>query len=901
MALKILSWNARSLRNKFSEISHFLDKNSHEIILISETHLDSLNNFSIPNYTTYRVDRRWGGVAILIQHSIPHSKLQSTSMDYAESISIRIDDSQNPFTICSLYCSPAANRVKSIEFFEKALSLPGKVVYAGDFNAKHQAWNNNSFTLKGRDLYNLCLRKNLLIHAPDGPTIIPSSNALPSVIDFVLSKDMNTISNVEVLNELSSDHFPLSFTIFTNVSKSSESRYNFKKANWKNFIRVMNIESDMLSEQIVDVKFNSEIDEIVELFSTKLLSALDKTVPKKIVTSTRHPFSADIEFLIKNRNRCRNLYKTTKLQHWKSSMNQLNRQIGRKTAKFNKEIREDSIGELTTNDNSLWQKTKSLKLKSNPIPPLQNKNGNFSFTDSEKAQTFADTFEESHKLTLNQSSINETKVQQSIDKFMRKKKSIGNQEIAVSEISLILNNLKPKKSPGIDNIPNVALKKLVKSPTTLKLLSKIFSLCMNKSYFPKDWKMAKICAIPKKTQSSSDPKNYRPISLISCLGKIFEAIILTKLTFHERNHNIFIKQQFGFRSQHSTIQQILRITECASFGFNQNQSTGLALLDLEKAFDSVWHDGLIHKLIQYKYPDFLISLIMSYLKDRTALVEFCKISSKLFAVPAGVPQGSILSPHLFNIFINDIPSKGKCQLAMYADDTALFCQEKWRNLKKIKKSLLESVKSVHEFFVSWKIRLNSSKTEFIILSKSTKMINLMSKDIITFNNQTFEWSDSVRYLGVILDRKLTFKNHIDSSIIKAKALAFKTLYCLLKKGNKLHSSQKLQIYRAIIRPVMTYACPIFDNAAKTHLRKIQVVQNSILRMALNVNWKSYISNQKIHEESKVPLIEDFHRKLTRQFYENCSNNSNALINSLGNYNSDQIEFRIKHKLPKRTN
>lgn len=902
MALNVLAWNARSLRNKHSELSQFLLSFTYEILLISETHLDQLNNFSIPNYTIYRVDRRWGGVAILIKKSIPHSNLRFNSLDYAESISIQIDDSQNPFSICCLYCSPAASRKKSIEFFEKALNIPGKVVFSGDFNAKHQAWNNSSYTLKGVDLYKLCMLRNLHIHAPDGPTIIPSNNAPPSVIDFVISKHMSNISNIEVLDEFSSDHSALSFTIFTNMTLDSEAIFNFKRANWKKYLSLTSPEAEILSNRIDEVNSISDIDEIVERFSEKILSALDQSVPKSIISNFRHPYSAEIDFLRRNRNRCRNLYKATGNNHWKSSMNQLNRQIRRKTAEFNQEVREDIIGELTIKNNSLWKHTKMLKMRSNPVPPLIDKNGNFAYTNSEKAQTFAETFEESHKLTLNSNSPHDQKVADEISKFNRKQKRASKKcQISESEISQILKNLKTKKSPGPDKIPNIALRTLMKSKTSLKLLHKLFNTCIKFSYFPQNWKFAKICAIPKKAQSSADPKCYRPISLISCLGKVFEATILNKLSDHENDHNIFIKQQFGFRRKHSTVQQILRITENASLGFNNNQSTGLALLDLEKAFDSVWHDGLVYKLIKFQYPDALISLIISYLKDRKAFVEFEKKKSQTFHIPAGVPQGSLLSPHLFNIFINDIPSNGDCQLAMYADDTALFCQKKWKNLKSIKKSLLKSVNCAKNYFESWKIHLNSLKTEFIVLTKSTKMIRSMKNDSIKFDDRTFQWSESARYLGVILDNKLTFKTHIDTSVASAKSLAFKTLYCLLKRGNKLPSYQKLHIYRAIIRPVMSYACQIFNNCAKTHLKKIQVVQNSILRMAMNVKWDSFTTNSAIHEQSKVPFIDEFFEKLTKQFYESCSRHSNILVQSLGNYDSHRPGFRIKHKLPKRTN
>lgn len=120
----------------------------------------------------------------------------------------------------------------------------------------------------------------------------------------------------------------------------------------------------------------------------------------------------------------------------------------------------------------------------------------------------------------------------------------------------------------------------------------------------------------------SDPKQYRPISLLSCVGKILESLLLQRLTNFEKENQIFIKEQFGFRNQHSTVQQVLRITERASFGFNKNLTTGLVLLDLEKAFDSVWHDGLVYKLSKFKHPKYLIKIILSYLQDRKAFVTF---------------------------------------------------------------------------------------------------------------------------------------------------------------------------------------------------------------------------------------------------------------------------------------
>lgn len=898
--LRILSWNSRALSCKTQELANFLNKNPHDILLISETHLKQEINFSFLNYKVYRVDRRWGGVAILIKPHIPHSGLKIISYNFGEAMSIIIDDPIQPFRICVVYISPAANRNQSKKFFNEILSIPGSILTSGDFNMKHPAWNNISYSLKGKDFYDICNFKKYNIHPPDGPTIIPSNpNSSPSSIDFAVSKNMQGISQLKVLNEMSSDHMPVSFTINSRIDEETFPKFfNFKKANWKKFITLMNDDSD-------DILCNSkitkceDIDGLVDKVTDSINKSLQKSVPKSRVSMFRHASSTEIERLNQKRNFYRNKYKSTLLLHWKSAFNQTNRMIKKKTTELLNSNREIEIGGLTHKDNSLWKKTKYLKKKRFPIPPLKTQNGSFVYCDSDKSQVFADSFKSAHEITQHCNSPHNQKVKNSTDILnntpIDPKKFIFTNE----EIKSTLSSLNVKKAVGPDKIPNQGLKKLQHSKSTIQLLQYIFNACMRLSYFPPKWKVAKICAIPKKAQSSSNPKDYRPISLLSCLGKVFEILILKKLNEFESTRNIFIKQQFGFRHRHSTIQQVLRITKSAAVGFNKNQSTGMVMLDLEKAFDSVWHDGIIYKLLKFKYPIEIVKLIHSYLTNRSAFVELNGFASTTFDIPAGVPQGSILSPHLFNIFINDIPIPQKGELAIYADDTAFFSNSSWKNLKSIKKSLLKTLKTTHNYFESWKIRLNSEKTEFIIFTKSTKMIKKMDEDEILFNGQKFLWSENVKYLGIHLDRKLKFDHHLKIALIKAKSLAFSTCYCLLKKGNSLPSSEKINIYRSIIRPVLSYGAPVYSHAAKSHLKKHQTFQNQILRMALNVQWDSFTTNKEIHTRAKVPTLEEYHDNIIKRFYERCSEHSNGLVHTLGNHDMNALQIhRVKHKLPK---
>ena len=234
--------------------------------------------------------------------------------------------------------------------------------------------------------------------------------------------------------------------------------------------------------------------------------------------------------------------------------------------------------------------------------------------------------------------------------------------------------------------------------------------------------------------------NYRPITLLPTMGKVFEKAILAKL------------QQFGFRSKHSTTQQIIRITE--------------NIVSTKTSLDSVWHKGLLFEMWRYKYPLFLIKLTSSFLSDRSSFVDINGNASELYPIPAGVPQGSLLSPHLFNIIINGIPKPKNCELAIYADDTALFTNVDSQDIDQLITNLEHGLRKIKKYFADWKIKINESKTEAIIFTHSTIMQKKMKNRQLSYNNIDLKWEDNVKYLGIHLDKKLTMSYNITNSIKK---------------------------------------------------------------------------------------------------------------------------------------
>jgi hypothetical protein len=891
MALKVMSWNSHSISGKKPELSRFIYDHDIDIILLCETWLKDNSSFALSGYNSFLVNREYGGVGIFIKTKFNVVHHHRIALSYAEAISVTINDNNNALNLVSLYCSPAATRAQAKDFFTKVFAIPGRSVFAGDFNAKHIAWNNPKNCRKGIDIVKLCTDGRLQIHKPDLPTLHSSRGAI-STVDFAISRSVSGISQLTVLNELSSDHLPVVFTCpLSGPTPSEEKFFNWKRANWKKF-------GQNLSQLQLVIPLNSpkDIDMAVETVSAEIRKATKAAVPVQKAYKFRYPFSQTLHLLTRERNRYRKQYRITLRPEFKSLVNQLNRLIKMETSKLNSESFAQKLSTLRTNDNSAYSFARALKGKKQPVPPLAKADGSVAYSDEAKANALAESFLSNHQVSLNSNSKFDQMVSRKVAALRAKCDSsevVDN--VSACVLKQMISNLKIRKAAGLDLIHTRSLKNLPRN--VIELIAKIFNACLKMSYFPTAWKAAKIVAIPKQGKPAEQTSSYRPISLLSTIGKLFERVILDRILSFNNQNNVLIQEQFGFRRSHSTVQQIVRIVEGATVGFNKGHSTGLVLLDLEKAFDSVWHDGLIFKLIKIGYPSHLVKLLDSFLRNRRATISIGKAFSSEFVLPAGVPQGSAISPALFNIFTNDIPKTGKCHLAEFADDTALFYSSIRKSVDFFREKLCSDLDRILQFFRNWKIKVNDSKTEFTILSRSHRIINESRRNSFTYNGHTFSWKTQVKYLGFLLDQKLTFKPHIDHVLAKTQRVGL-SLYCLFKKHNSVPVQTKIQMYRSIIRPIFTYASPVFVNCAKSHTKRLQVTQNKFLRMCLNASYYSHTTD--LHKNAKIPYVHDFMIKLTDNFYSRSESSENSLISSLGNYAEKLGNRRIKHKLPRPT-
>lgn len=908
MFIKIVSWNCQSIRNKQYELNNLLNTKVIHIVALQETWLNTSNTISFRDYNLVRKDRDsqsrnpHGGVAFLVRKDLKIKIITPTNPQFIESLFILVQAEAFSFTLGSIYSSSSLKRYEAKADIIKLLSIRGPFALMGDWNAKHEHWNNFKSNLKGKDLHDIASNNLCDIHFPELPTLMPDNKKGElSIIDFVVSKNLIAITKPKVILDMSSDHRPIEFTIRAETAIPAEFKIkNYKKTDWKAFRHFVEDDCNEHSgsqSHVICPKI--EIDEEIDLISSIIKSAVDKSVPNCSPNKFRYPFSREIKNLIKTRSHIRKCMKNLDLPHCRRKINEISREIKLLTLKMKSESWQDKIRTLKVDDLSLYQFTKKIKKKFSDISPLRNNQDELVFSDSDKAEVVAKTFSDSHKIS-DVPTIHSEKIKCSLDLLHNSSVDFPHYErIRDTELKTLTEMLKPRKAAGYDEISNVALKNLPE--IMLSRIKSVMNKCLGIGYFPRSWKVGKVVAIPKPGKDLSQASSYRPITLESCLGKLLEKVILDRMTDFCETKKIIIDQQFGFRANHSCPQQVMRIIDVASSRFNEDETTGVVFLDIAKAFDRVWHEALIHKLLVTNLPTYMIKIIESFLSDRVSYVQIGKASSERYAVNAGVPQGSPLSPLLFNIFNNDIPKPRGCKLFVFADDAAVTRSQK--NLSRSKnnfgitelvKNLENGLNEIKKHYDGWKVTINPLKTEAILLTKSTRMLREQHEHKISFCGSLIEWKSSAKYLGVVLDNKLLFKQNIDINISKAKKV-MATLYGMLKKNSGVHEFEKITLYRSYIRPILTYACPIFSHAAKTHLNKLQVLQNKCLRMVLNARYRTRIST--LHRRSKIPTISSFISKLSKSFYENSAKSSNRLIKSLGHRHKSISKAKIRHRMP----
>ena len=397
-----------------------------------------------------------------------------------------------------------------------------------------------------------------------------------------------------------------------------------------------------------------------------------------------------------------------------------------------------------------------------------------------------------------------------------------------AEFLAAASNLSSSTATGPDKVAYPMLKHLPRSG--MDFLLHIFNLSWSSHSFPSIWKTSSIIPIHKMGKPLDSPASFRPISLTSCVSKLFERIILSRLLFFLESNSILSPRQAGFRPGRSTLDQILYLSQSISDGFNKprpGSRTILSTIDFSKAFDSVWHPALFHKLISAGLPPCFARWTQSFLSDRRASVVFQNHKSRSFRVRRGVPQGSVLGPVLFSLFINDLPASlpSSVSCSLYAYDLAIWSSSP--SVPTAVEATQGALFRLERWSEYWCLPLNRSKCEASFFSVDPHQANLQPNLFLLGSRLRF--NPTPTFLGVTFDRTLSFSRHVSS--LKAKFFPrLKALRCISASSWGPSKESLSVLYKSFLRSLLTYASPgWFPFLSATNITKLERLHRAASR------------------------------------------------------------------------
>ena len=414
----------------------------------------------------------------------------------------------------------------------------------------------------------------------------------------------------------------------------------------------------------------------------------------------------------------------------------------------------------------------------------------------------------------------------------------------------VLNSLKTCKSPGPDTIHPRLLKELVRE--LAPPLRMLFQKTLDEGILPDAWKEAEVKPIFKKGKKSS-PGHYRPVSLTSVICKIFETFIRDALNDHLITNCLLSKEQFGFCKARSCVSQLLVTINEWFTSLDDKIPVDAAYLDFRKAFDSVPHKRLLSKLYGYGVRGKALKWITSFLSNRSQYVNVNNNCSDKVNVTSGVPQGSVLGPSLFIYFINDLPDVVTCLIKIFADDTKAYMPIRSRADQQ---KLQYSIDKLVEWTDKWLIRFNSDKCKILHLGKNNPKYKYHIKEGDNISDLTETLCE--KDLGIFIDPKLNFNDHITTTVKKARRLNGMMMRNISIKDKSI----MVPLFKAIIRPVLEYGNAVWCPHWKKDIKKIEQVQQQYTKRINGMHNLSYTERLSI---LRLPSLE--YRRFRGDFIE----------------------------------
>ena len=869
----IFHWNINGLRGNIDMLNQYLGVIKPDVICLNET---KMNDNPLPNINGYILVSRQdhtssvkGGVAILCKENLDMSEI---AVDIKDTCAASIKIGRKKVVIISSYWG-FTGEVMNIDKLDSLIGKFDQCVLVGDFNARNTIWKANRTCRRGALLEGLMDKRDLFIlNDINQPTMYSLHWQTSSLIDLALcsANTSHMIQSCSTLDPVSGDtmfHVPILLRLKKSnvfVKHPPKEVYNIQKCDWAMYKSILNDKVIPMRNALKPDPKN--LDTIAELSGHVLREAFEQCCPKREVVPQLTRVSPATLALIKDRRRTNRLIKANPgIQELKTLFNKQTKELKRTIKKEKEENYVRSTAQLNLRDQKkYWDTIKKLTSNSTAktaAPTLQCNDGTLSSDPKKVADTFATNLGKIHRVhsdaNFDSDFRRETDNWVKANNWMFEPRSNTNQEeegdtsemlrpLTLQELQSKLRRSKKKSSPGEDKVSYTIINQ---APDSFKeFLVYLFESCLKTGYFPTTWKCATGVMLPKNGKDAKIPNNYRPISLLSCLGKTLERVIADRLLEFLEDAKVINDWQRAYLKKKEGSEHLYKLSNQLKQAQLKKWTSALLLLDVEKAFDSVWQNGLRLKLHRLGIPVKILRLLSSFLTNRTIKVRVNGILSDVVKLMAGTPQGSVLSPILFIIYVNDLPVLPTSHLSQFADDMGYYVHDKNHNRVRIR--IQKQIDELEKWCNKWHIKLNATKTQLLVITSKKVEIEVKIYGI------TVKQCTEATLLGTTIDKQLNMASHI-SNLYEKGHRRLGMLKCL--KGWGASPDVLKHTYLTFIRPVLENGYHFNLLTSNNVLSKLQKLQNMAFRTILRCS--NYANVKDMHQALELPMIRDHFQHL----------------------------------------
>lgn len=809
--------NVQGITTNFNEVESIVLNNSFEIIALTETHLtENINDseISLANYSTVRCDstsRKTGGVVLYIKKNFQYRLLDKSSVPMKIWIvCVEIYYRELNETVAVVYRSPNSSEREFCDYFsdwlDKLLRTRINIVIMGDFNINLLL--NNTYAKAIREIF-VCNNVKQIVA---NPTRITSTSR--SLIDLVIVP-VESRTYAEVAPNLKvSDHESVVVKIPIARHKPSRGKifidiFKYNKSHFKSIIAREGAVLDLSDFNLLSKGLQEALEECVKVL----------TVKKRVYSCSNKWFTNDLNELKVKKIQC---YKKASIYNIIDDWYEYRRlrnlyryklQLAKKRYICNKI-------ENCANQKEMWKSIKKLVLKEErfDISEVQ-------FTDNiaNDKSIIANKFNSYFIESINKIS-NSIPRMNTIDSNFRESNSVFKfRQINVRELWLICKSINKKKDSTSLNIEVILDCFEIVGPIIVRVINDSFKF----GEFPRNLKESIVIPIPKENNTIQCDK-FRPINMMPILEKIVEKTAYNQFYKYVINNKILIDNQSGFRPGHSCETSLNWLIMTLKEQRHEGNKIIAVFLDFQRAFETIHRKRLVEKLCKYGVKETELSWFKSYLSNRTQRTKIGNVFSNIEQTTFGVPQGTILGPLLFLIYINDISCiMNNSTLSLFADDALMFVGGK--NVNAIKQNIESDLNSLYEWLNMNKLKLNVGKTKCMVMNCEFN-VNLK------INGEDIQQVREIKYLGVKLDSELNFKGHMDYITKKiSKKIGF-----LRRIRKNITTMCAINIYNTIIKPHFEFCSTILYMGNIESIRRLQILQNKAMRSILNCGYYTSI-------------------------------------------------------------